>query len=150
MQLHCKNYTPLQRRSIGRVSAVLLLTVAANLFLRRGSGSFLNRIPALGAYLAQTPPSAGLAAVLSFIALLPIVLAVWVAGSYLKAEPDEFVRMLLTRALLWGFAVTMAGDAILGVLTMLYSHPFPISLVNADLFIATTGIAFRLLRWSYE
>ena len=150
MQFLCKDLTPLQRRSMGRVSAVLLLTVAANFFVTGGSNPPLNRIPELSRFLAQSPPSPILAGLLSVIALVPIVLAVWIAGSYLKAEPDEFVRMLLVRALLWGFAVTMAGDAILGVLTMLYSRPFPISLLNADLFIATTGIAFRLLRWSYE
>jgi hypothetical protein len=149
MQFLCKDLTPLQRRSIGKVSMVLFLTVAANVTLKGGPDSLLGRLPGLGHFFTQSPPSAVLASLLSVIALLPIVLAVWVAGSYLKAEPDEFVRMLLTRALLWGFAVTMAGDAILGVLTMLYGRPFPISLLNADLFIVTTGIAFRLLRWSY-
>jgi hypothetical protein len=150
MQFLCKGFTPLQRRSIGRVSAVLLLTVAANVLVTGGSNPLIHLFPPLGHYLAKVPPSAGLATVLSVVALAPIVLAVWVASSYLKAEPDEFVRMLLVRALLWGFAVTMAGDAVLGVLTMLYARPFPISILNADLFIATTGIAFRLLRWSYE
>jgi hypothetical protein len=150
MEFLCKGFTPLQRRSIGRVSAVLFLTVAANFLVTGSSNPLFHLFPPLGRFLTQSPPSAVLAGLLSVIALVPIVLAVWIAGSYLKAEPDEFVRMLLVRALLWGFAVTMAGDAILGVLTMLYAHPFPISILNADLFIVTTGIAFRLLRWSYQ
>jgi hypothetical protein len=150
MQFLCKGFTPLQRRSIRRLSAVLFLTIAANFLVTGGSNPLFHLFPPLGRSLAKTPPSASLAVVLSVVALLPIVLAVWVASSYLKAEPDEFVRMLLVRALLWGFAATMAGDAVLGVLTMLYAHPFPISILNADLFIATTGTAFRLLRRSYE
>ena len=106
--------------------------------------------PGLASYLARQHASLGFAGILSAVSLLPIVLAVWIAATYLKAEPDEFVRMLLVRSLLWGFTVTMAGDAVLGVLTMLYAHPFPVSLLNADLFIIGTGVAFRVLGWSYR
>jgi hypothetical protein len=144
-----KNLTTLQRRTIQRVSGVLCLTLIANVSGAGVSNPALNLFPALRGVIAH--PSPGLAVALSALALLPIVLAVWIAASYLKAEPDEFVRMLVVRALLWGFAVTMAGDAILGVVSTLYpGGPLPISVLNADLFIISTGIAFRWLRWSYR
>src|ERR1700761_55981 len=129
---HCKNLTPLQRRTIQRVSAVLCLTIVVNFSGAGVTNPALNLFPALKGILAH--PSPGLAVLLSLLALLPIVLAVWIAASYLKAEPDEFVRMLVVQALLWGFAVTMAGDAILGVVNTLYpGGPLPISVLNADL-----------------
>lgn len=145
-----KRLTVLQRRSMQRMGGVLILTVVTNLASPRASNPLLDLFPSLGDFLARHHASVGLAAVLSAISLLPVMLAVWIAANYLKAETDEFVRMLLVRALLWGFTVTMAGDAVLGVFTMLYGHPFPISLLNADLFIAGTGIAFRVLHWGYR
>lgn len=145
-----KNLTTLQRRSLQRMSGVLFLTVVTNLAHPHGPNPLLDVFPGLGQFLARQHASLGLAGVLSAFALLPIVLAVWIAGSYLKAEPDEFVRMLLVRALLCGFVITMAGDAVLGVLTMLYVRPFPISLLNADLFMVGTGIAFGVLHRSYH
>jgi hypothetical protein len=94
--------------------------------------------------------SVSLVGLLAALSVLPVLLAVWVAARYLKAEPDEFIRALVVRALLWGFAVTMVGDAIAGVLMTSYSRPFPIGLLNADLFIVSTGIAFRLVLRSYR
>ncbi len=148
--LFCRtNLSTLQRRTMQRVSGVLFLTIVANVSGAGSSNPALNLFPELRGVIAH--PSPGLAVLLSGFALLPIILAVWIAASYLKAEPDEFVRMLVVRALLWGFAVTMAGDAIFGVVNTLYpSGSFPISLLNADLFIVSTGIAFRWLRWSYQ
>lgn len=145
-----KNLTALQRRSMQRMGGVLILTVITNLSSPRAPNPLLDVFPGLGHFLARQHASLSFAGVLSALSLVPIVLAVWIAAAYLKEEPDEFVRMLLVRALLWGFTVTMAGDAVLGVLTMLYARPFPVSLLNADLFIAGTGIAFRMLRWSYR
>ena len=145
-----KNLTPLQRRSMQRMGGVLILTVVTNLTSPHSPNPLLDVFPGLASYLARQHASLGFAGILSAVSLLPIVLAVWIAATYLKAEPDEFVRMLLVRSLLWGFTVTMAGDAVLGVLTMLYAHPFPVSLLNADLFIIGTGVAFRVLGWSYR
>ena len=144
------NMTPLQRRSMQRLGGVLMLTVFTNLASPRAPNPILDLFPGLGQFLARQHASLGFASVLSTLSLLPIVLGVWIAARYLKAETDEFVRTLLVQALLWGFVVTMAGDAILGVLTMLYARPFPISLLNADLFFVGTGIAFRVLHRRYQ
>ncbi len=86
---------------------------------------------------------------LALLYVLPVVFAIWVVGNYLTAERDEFIRVLVVRALLWGFAITMAGDAIAGALMDYYSTPLPLALLNADLLFASTGIAFRLLQRSY-
>jgi hypothetical protein len=94
--------------------------------------------------------STPLVALLAALSALPILIAMWVAGCYLKAEPDEFIRALVVHALLWGFAVTMAGDAIAGVFMNFYLRPFPLSVLNADIFFVATGIAFRLSLRSYR
>jgi len=151
-----KNLTPLQRRSIQKMGSVLLLTVVTNLTSPHLPNPLFDLFPGLLRFISSHQDahsglsSALLVGSLSAVSLLPVLLGVWVAANYLKAEPDEFIRALVIRALLWGFAVTMAGDAIVGVLMTYYSRPFPISLLNADLFFASTGIAFRLVQWSYR
>jgi hypothetical protein len=52
--------------------------------------------------------------------------------------------------LLWGFAITMAGNTVAGVLMNIYARPFPLAILNADLFFVSTGFAFRLIQWSYR
>jgi hypothetical protein len=152
LRCHNKSISPLQRRSMQRISAVLMLTVLTN-FVSPGAANPIQvyrMVPGFARFLAGQQASAAYAAVLSAFSLLPILLAVWIAVNYLKTETDEFIRTLVVWALLWGFSVTMAGDAVLGVLSTLYSSPFPISLFNADLFLASSGIAFRLLRRGYQ
>jgi hypothetical protein len=150
--LLCKaGLTPLQRRSQQRIGAVLLLTVITNLSFRNPSNPLLNFFPGLARLLAHGEhQSIFLVASLAGLSVLPVLFAVWVAARYLSAEPDEFIRALVVRALLWGFAVTMAGDAVAGVLMNVYPGPFPLSLLNADLFFASSLIAFRLIRRSYQ
>jgi hypothetical protein len=151
MLLCNKNLTPLQRRSLQRMGAALLLTVVTNLSTPNPANPFRELFPGL----AQLNPSHAhssvlLVGLLSALSVLPVLLAVWVAARYLAAEPDEFIRALVVQALLWGFAVTMAGSAIAGVLMNIYSSPFPLTLLNADLFFASSLIAFRILQRSYR
>ncbi len=151
-----KNLTPLQRRSMQRIGSVLLLVVLTNLSSPNLPNPLFDLFPGLLRFISSHHDvhngyaSALWVGSLSALSLLPVLLGVWVAASYLKAEPDEFIRALVIRSLLWGFAVTMAGDAIAGVFMTYYSEPFPISLLNADLFFASTGIAFRLVQRSYQ
>jgi hypothetical protein len=151
MLLCNKNLTPLQRRSMQRMGAALVLTVVTNLSTPSLPNPFRNLFPGL----SQLTPSYAhssvfLVALLSGLSVLPVLLAVWLAASYLAAEPDEFIRALVVKALLWGFAVTMAGNTIAGVLMNIYSEPFPLSVLNADLFFASGLIAFRILQRSYR
>jgi hypothetical protein len=145
-----KNLTSLQRRTIRRMSAVLLLTVLTNVSDPKVSNPLLDLVPPLRDLLLHQRASLAYAVTLSLLSLLPVLLAVWIASDYLKQESDEFIRMLVVRSLLWGFAITMAGDAILGALTIVYPRPFPIALLNVDLFFASALIAFRALRRSYQ
>ena len=151
MSLCNRNLTPLQRRSMQLMGSTLLLTVLTNLSTPTLPNPLLDVFPGLSQSLARHGHSSALfAGMLSALAVIPVLLAVWVAARYLRAEPDEFVRALVVRALLWGFAVTMAGNAVASVLMNVYGRPFPLTLLNADLFFASTGIAFRLLQRSYR
>jgi hypothetical protein len=152
MALFCKkNLTPLQRRTLGLMSSAIMLTVVTNLTIPGLSNPLFDAFPALARWAAPNGHSPALyATVLSVASLLPILLAAWAAARYLKAEPDEFIRAVVIPALLWGSAITMAGNTIAGVLMNVYSHPFPLALLNADLFFISTGFAFRLIHWSYQ
>jgi hypothetical protein len=151
MSLCSKNMTPLQRRSTQLMGSAMLLTVITNLTTPNLPNPLVDMFPALSQLAAHNAhPSPLLLGVLSALAVLPVLLAVWIAARYLKAEPDEFIRALVVRSLLWGFAITMAGDAITGVLMSVDPRPFPLTILNADLFFASTGIAFRLLQRSYR
>src|SRR5580698_9601748 len=91
MLLCNKNLTPLQRRSIQRVSAALLLTVVTNLSTPSLPNPFRDLIPGLSQLANSHAHSSALfVAVLSALSVLPVLLAVWVAARYLAAEPDEF------------------------------------------------------------
>lgn len=127
-----------------------MLTVLTNVSTPTLASPLFDLVPGLAHFVARQHASPAYVGALAALSLLPILLAVWIAANYLKAESDEFVRTLVVQALLWGFSVTMAGDAVLGVLTTVYSRPFPIGLLNADVFFVSTGIAFRLLRRGYR
>jgi hypothetical protein len=151
MLLCNKNLTSLQRRSLQRMGAALVLTVVTNLSTPNLPNPFRDLLPGLSLLTSSHAHSSVLlVGLLSALSVLPVLLAVWVAARYLAAEPDEFIRALVVQALLWGFAVTMAGNAIAGVLMNIYSRPFPLALLNADLFFASTLIAFRILQRSYR
>lgn len=145
----CKHLTPLQRKTLLFMSGAMMLTVLTNFSDRHTVNPLKDIFPAL-AQLQAGHPSPLLATILSGVAVIPVLLAVWAAARYLKSEPDEFIRVVVIKALLWGFAVTMAGDAIVGALITAYGRPFPLSVLNADLFFASTGIAFRVVQWSYR
>jgi hypothetical protein len=146
-----RNLTPLQRRSVQLMGVAILLTVLTNFSTPNLTNPLLDLFPGLSRIAAHDGhPSAVVVWSIAAFSVIPVLFAVWVAGRYLKAEPDEFIRVLVVRALLWGFAVTMAGNAIAGVYINFYSGPFPLSVLNADLFFVSTGIAFRLLHRSYR
>lgn len=148
MSLCSKNMTPLQRRTMQRMGAAILLTVVTNFSGSRAVNPLFDVFPALSQ--VNVHPSVFLVGVLAAVSVIPVLFAVWVVGSYLKDEPDEFIRALVVRALLWGIAFTMAGDAIAGVFMRFYGGPFPIGVFNADLLFVSTGIAFRLIQRSYR
>jgi hypothetical protein len=133
------------------MGSAMIFAVLANLSTPNLPNPLLDLFPGLSRLITHNGQSSALLmGTLSAVALLPVLFAVWVIGRYLKAEPDEFIRALVVRALLWGFAVTMAGDAIIGVFMNFYLRPFPLTLVNADLFWASSMIAFGLVLRGYR
>jgi hypothetical protein len=69
---------------------------------------------------------------------------------YLSREKDEFVRMLVLRALLWGFAVPMIVDTILGF-SWNDPHLFElIPMLNIDLFFIVAMFALRFEGGRYQ
>lgn len=151
MSLCKRNLTPLQRRFMQQMSGAMILTVLTNLSTPSLPNPLVDLIPALSRLnSAHGHPSLLVASLLSAFAVLPILLAIWVMSRYLKSEPDEFIRALVVRAILWGVAVTMAGDAIAGTLMTFYAHSFPLAILNADLFVISTGLAFSYALRSYQ
>jgi len=134
--MFCKSLTTLQNRTRRLLGCALLFTVAIT-FLIRHVSSFNRTSPLIACLFA-------------ILSVLPVIFAIYIVSRYLSKEPDEFIRLLAMRALLWGIAVTMAGDAIFGVLVALYATSLPIALLNADLFFASTGIALRVILWGYR
>ena len=152
MPLFCnKSLTPLQRRSTQRLSGALILTVLTNFSSPHTTNPLIDLFPALSRLTVHDGHTSALVvAAVSAFSVVPVLLAVWVAARYLQAEPDEFIRALVVRALLWGIAFTMAGDAILGTMLQFYGGRLPLAVLNADIFFVSTGIAFRLLQRSYR
>lgn len=131
------------------MGGAMLLTVATNLSAHLPN-PVVDLVPGLSALQHQQHPSMTVVGLMALASVLPILVAVWVAGRYLMLEPDEFIRSLVTRSLLWGFAGTMAGMAIMNVWMNLYPQPFPLTILSADLFFITSAVAFRLMQRSYR
>lgn len=152
MALFCKkNMTRLQRSSYRWMGGALLLAVFANFLTPLKPDSLVYSVPLLSD-LAVAPGHAALwkVIVVAALQLLPVLLAVVVAAHYLAHEPDEFIRAMVMRSLLWGIACTMAADAIAGVVMMTSGNPFPIGLLNADVLCISTAASFRLAAWRFS
>lgn len=143
MSLFCrKNLSPVQRRAMRGLSPILVLAVLTNFAVPGLRSPLTDVFPALQKHLAGHPSPAAVLT-LSMFSALPVLLAVWVAGRYLAAESDEFIRGLVMHALLWGFAATMAGDAVAAVYMNMYGRPFPLVLLSMELFFVSSALAFR-------
>ena len=133
MPLCNRQLSPLQRRSIRLFGANLLLTALLTLFARmiseRGHASMVLT------YLLAT------------LAAVPVIGVIAVVGRYLARENDEFVRMMVVQALLWGLGITFVADTFLGCL---FAYPSIYTLIpplNLDLFVVSAGVALRVQMW---
>jgi hypothetical protein len=134
-----------------RMGGLLIFTVATNVVTPQLPSPLLDIFPGLARFVTiHQHASVSSAGLLALFSVLPVLLAVWVVARYLMAEPDEFIRTLVVQALLWGFAVTMAGNAVASAFINVYARPFPLTVLCADLFFASSLIAFRLLQRSYR
>jgi hypothetical protein len=126
--------SPLQRQTVNRIWAYLivmgLISAADHFVLEYG-----DRAKALVVVFAVLP------AIPTFAILI-------VLGRYLVRERDEFIRMMVVKALLWGAAVTVAGDMVQSALSALNAifwglDPGSLTIMNFDLFF--TASLFSLL-----
>ena len=128
-----RKLTILQRRSIGLMGISLIAMAVLTIFVRDE--------------FHHGHPTVGIAYLLSVLPALPIIFAIVIIGRYLSGETDEFVRMLVVQAMLWGFGVTMVADTILGFYIEYRSAPVPLGILNFDVFFVSAAIALRLQMW---
>jgi VIT1/CCC1 family predicted Fe2+/Mn2+ transporter len=95
----------------------------------------------------QAHASMVLTYVLATLAAISVIVVIAVVGRYLARETDEFVRMMVVQALLWGLGVTFVADTFLGCL---FAYPSVYTLIpplNLDLFVVSAGVALRIQMW---
>ncbi|HEX5236328.1 MAG TPA: hypothetical protein VFW25_13465 [Silvibacterium sp.] len=136
----CKqNFSPLQRRFTVLFAFTLIATgvlFGVHVSFQEGhlglnAGSSARR---LGYVLSALP-------VIPFLAMMALI------PRYFAREKDEFIRVLLVRALLWGFAVPLVIDTVWGFLWPL--NPL-VPMMNVDLFCITAIVALRVQGWRYR
>jgi hypothetical protein len=133
MPLCNKHLSPLQRRSlqlfgVNLAGTAILVKIAHDRY-------------------EQAHPSIALTYFLAAVAAIPVIAVITIVGRYLARETDEFVRMMVVQALLWGLGVTFVADTFLGCL---FAYPSIYGLIpplNLDLFVVSAGVALRVQMW---
>jgi hypothetical protein len=134
-----QNLSPLQRRFTGLFAFTLIATAilyGVHISFKEGH---------LGSNGGHSAPTLGYA--LSALPVIPFLAMMALIPRYFAREKDEFVRVLVIRALLWGFAVPLVIDTVWGFLWPL-SPVIP--MMNVDLFCITAMIALRIQGWRYQ
>src|SRR5580658_8295104 len=94
-----RNFSPIQRRSGVLFGSNLILTMILFAVAYDAPERFSISKPLL--HLLEILPA------------IPVAAMIFIVGRYLGRETDEFVRLLVTRALLWGLGVTMVANIVL-------------------------------------
>lgn len=133
MSLCRQNFSPLQRRF--RLLFLITLFVTTLLFL-------------LSAHLTKSSLTAGTLLII-ILPAIPFLAMMFLIPRYLRQEKDEFIRALVIRALLWGFAVPMVVDTIWGFLWKLTPPGPSMPMMNVDLFCtaALYALAIQVRRY---
>jgi hypothetical protein len=143
-----KQLNPLQRRFAILFSLTLLATAILFLF----QVSFAEGHLGFNHGLSAKP----LGYLLNVLPAIPFLAMMFLVPRYLEQEKDEFVRMLVMRALLLGFAVPMVIDTVVGFLWKFWPPAafLPMMkimpMLNVDLLCATALIALRLEGRRYQ
>jgi hypothetical protein len=131
--------SPLQRQTIIRIFASMMLMAVIST-----ASHFTFE------YGCRAKALVFLFAVLPAIPMFAIILLL---GRYLARESDEFIRMMVVKALLWGAAVTVAGDMMQSALVALSAEfwsldPGILTIMNFDLFFTASAfsVAIQLRR----
>jgi uncharacterized membrane protein len=140
MALLCKkNLSPLQRRSLAGFGGVLAVTAGITMAVHDA----MERVH---------PSRAGIVG-LGVLAAIPVGVLIFIVGRYLARETDEFVRMLVMKSILWGFAVTMMTDTVYSYLAEYAGSSRAnglLQMLNIDVFCVAAAIALRLMARRYE
>jgi xanthosine utilization system XapX-like protein len=85
---------------------------------------------------------------LDILPAVPTLAILGVLGRYLSRETDEFIRMLVVKALLWSAAFVVVAATVQSALAKWSAEwtlaPTEVPLMNAGIFIAVTMIALCL------
>lgn len=117
-------------------------------------------LPSMAAYIVvlmgivtwfQLSPPQGAVRYLGAVApAVPLLGCIWSMGAFLTEEQDEFERMVVIRAMLWGIGLTLAATTVWGFLETFADAPrFPLYLVF-PLFTSLFGIAQAPIRRSFR
>jgi len=127
MMFKNKHLSALQRRSI-RLFAICMLAVVGLTLLRWDTSTL--PIPTLLSYLLAVSPA------------LPVAAMMVVVGRYVARETDEFIKTLVTQAVLWAVGFTLILDIVMGALAQFMPQMGRLlPLVSIDLFCLVFGIA---------
>jgi hypothetical protein len=130
-----KNLSPLQLRSLRRFGACLGLLV----FLTVASWDhFFPELPGWLHYLLAVTPA------------LPIAGMMAVAGRYVARETDEYVKTVVTQALLWAAGCTLVAGILVGSLAEFVPHiGHMLPVFSVDLFCIVFVFALRAQLWRH-
>jgi hypothetical protein len=131
-----KHLNLLQRRSGVLFGVLLILTMIA---------FAAARLAAENAALSRT-----MLRLVELLPAVPVAAMVVLTGRYLARESDEFIRMVVTQALLWGFGVAMVGDIVFGVVFAGFSSVGITQIYNIDVFCITAMTALAVQLWSAQ
>lgn len=132
-----KRLSPLQLRTITNVWVYMVL-----LGLINGASGYAvdhgNRTKALIIFLDILP-------------VVPTLAILGVLGRYLSRETDEFIRMLVVKALLWSAAFVVVAATVQSALAKWSAAwtlaPTEVAIMNADIFITVTMIVLCVEFW---
>jgi hypothetical protein len=128
-----KNLSPLQRHSIA-LFAVCMFSVVALTLLRLDTSSL--SVSMSTKYLLAVSPA------------LPVAAMMAVVGRYVARETDEFIKTMVTQAVLWAVGFTLIADIIMGALAQFMPQMGRLlPLVSIDLFCLVFIIALRAKLW---
>lgn len=133
-----RNLSPLQRRSLQMFGAGVAGASGCTLTVRDA--------------MKHAHPSTAVIYGLAILAAIPVGVLIFIVGRYLARETDEFVRMLVVKALLWGFGVTMVADTIYSYLAEYAGDGRAngmLQMMNIDVFFVSAAIALRLMAHGY-
>lgn len=122
--------SPMQRRTVRGFAALLLFLAAFSSLAHAFADEHRLTVP--------------LTWLLATLAAFAVVAAILLVARYLHREPDEYVRLLVTRSLLVGLAAVMLVNAAFGVIAQIVALRGLVEILNIDVFCVATMVALRL------